>query len=237
MCKVQSDPMNNHMTYSEVITAPRLPLKQMDPSLLMLELLEYYPDDQQSIRQAVHLAARAHRGQTRATRQELPKDLYITHPLRVAVRLNRMGLRSVAITCAAVCHDVIEDCEKNLKADFPNYTPEEVVAGVIGEQACELVKALSIDPGDNRPYIEKISDLLQMVEPFWIVKTSDLMDNAGSLKFFPEGPNRLRKATKYNKALRLVLSTKQPQMVCYNCWSKKMNAALKVTDDILELGM
>lgn len=216
----------------------RLPLKEMDPSLLLLELLDYYPEpqEQELVCKAAALASRAHRGQTRATRRELPKDLYITHPLRVAVRLNRMGLRSATLTAAAICHDVIEDCEDNLAIDYPTKTPEEVVTDLLGDTVCSVVKTLSIAPGDNRPYVEKVADVLATSEPRWVIKTSDLMDNAGSLKFFPEGESRLRKARKYNLALHLVLETCEPELVCRDCWLGKLQSALTVTEAVLQNG-
>jgi len=83
-------------------------------------------DDVNLVKKAYEFAKKAHKGQKRKTGEP-----YIIHPLYTAYYVADLGLGRDAI-CAALLHDVIEDCdikEKKLKKEF-NPTIAKLVTGV-----------------------------------------------------------------------------------------------------------
>jgi len=73
------------------------------------------------IEAATAIAREAHRGQTRATPGE-EKEPYVNHPLRVAdFVLKNYGIyvkAGAAMICAAILHDVLEDCPLGTKGKY-----------------------------------------------------------------------------------------------------------------------
>jgi GTP pyrophosphokinase len=80
------------------------------------------------IRYAYYLAERAHRGQTRSSGEP-----YIIHPLAVAQTLVDLRMDDDSI-CAALLHDVLEDC--------PEVTAEEIFR-VFGQDVLHLVEGVT----------------------------------------------------------------------------------------------
>lgn len=171
----------------------RLPLKDMTPELLLHEITASFPDAYE----AAVFAAYYHRNDTRGPRGQLPRDPYIAHPYRVALRLVRWGVLDSSTIKAAVLHDVFEDHaddikrEEGLQADL--FLPAE-----FGDDVWHIVSAVSNPPGrlshdEYRAHvIEAIADDPRVLA----VKNGDLSDNALSLHHTP-GPRRGRLARKY----------------------------------------
>lgn len=171
----------------------RLPLKDMTPELLLHEITASFPDAYE----AAVFAAYYHRNDTRGPRGRLPRDPYIAHPYRVALRLVRWGVLDSSTIKAAVLHDVFEDHaddierEEGLQADL--FLPAE-----FGDDVWHIVSAVSNPPGrlshdEYRAHvIEAIADDPRVLA----VKNGDLSDNALSLHHAP-GPRRGRLARKY----------------------------------------
>ena len=65
-----------------------------------------YPDPQALLLEAVAFAAEKHRHQRRKDAEASP---YINHPIALANLLKREGVDDVAVLCAALLHDTIED--------------------------------------------------------------------------------------------------------------------------------
>lgn len=87
------------------------PLKKMDEFLLAAEIesrAEILGFEVEA-RKAIRLAALAHSQQTRANRGPYPRDTYLTHPLRNAVRALRYGVTDEHTIIAIILHDVLED--------------------------------------------------------------------------------------------------------------------------------
>lgn len=126
------------------------------------------PHDTEDIARAAQFAARAHAGQTRAS-----GDAYFTHPLGVAGVLLEFAAADRDLLCAALLHDVIEDCgvtEAQLNHDF-GANVAEIVAGVtkfdqtrvgLGGNAKEetLRKLLIAGAQDQRIFSLKCADRL-----------------------------------------------------------------------------
>ncbi|MBF5083442.1 HD domain-containing protein [Quadrisphaera sp. INWT6] len=141
-----------------------LPLKDMEGALLATALLRAVDplDGQHVVRRAVELAGYLHRDATRARRGPLPRDSYITHPLRGALRLHRWGVTDLDVLVAAVLHDVVEDAAPELLALAGLPVPDDdataaasalhdVIAPAFGSRVAHLVSAVSNPAGPRRP--------------------------------------------------------------------------------------
>ncbi len=80
------------------------------------------------IRYAYYVAEQAHAGQTRASGEP-----YVTHPLAVATTVAELRLDDDAI-CAALLHDVLEDC--------PDFTAQKLEK-VFGEDVVDIVEGVT----------------------------------------------------------------------------------------------
>ena len=89
-------------------------MRKADPQALLLE--------------AVAFAADKHRNQRRKDAEASP---YINHPIALASLLKREGVDDVAVLCAALLHDTIEDT--NTTADELRVHFGEVITSVVQE--------------------------------------------------------------------------------------------------------
>jgi GTP diphosphokinase / guanosine-3',5'-bis(diphosphate) 3'-diphosphatase len=87
------------------------------------------------------IATRAHAGQQR----DDSGAPYIVHPTRVAARLARRFPDDAALTAAAWCHDVLEDC--------PQITPDELRTA-IGDDALAIVREVT-NPSKEHPQLPR----------------------------------------------------------------------------------
>jgi GTP diphosphokinase / guanosine-3',5'-bis(diphosphate) 3'-diphosphatase len=126
------------------------------------------PAETSDVARAADFAAAAHAGQTRAS-----GDAYFSHPLNVASILLELAAADRDLLCAALLHDVIEDCgvtREQLNEDFGSDVAE-IVAGVtkfdqtrvgLGSNAKEetLRKLLTAGAQDQRIFSLKCADRL-----------------------------------------------------------------------------
>lgn len=93
---------------------------------------------------AAAFATERHEGQTRRD----GATPYITHPLRVAKRLQDAGVTKAEIIAAALLHDVLEDTPTR---------PDELLAR-FGPRVCALVNEVSRPPGmTRRDFIDRVA--------------------------------------------------------------------------------
>lgn len=124
----------------------KLSLKDMGEALLVSELeyrantLGFLP----MLSNAIHLASYLHRDQRRANRGTLPKDTYITHPLRNALRLMRYGVVDPDIIVAVVLHDTVEDCAEEMVDTVAVFT---LLGGTPQHYRTAALRFLSFDFG------------------------------------------------------------------------------------------
>lgn len=145
-----------------------LPLKEMDGALLSMTLLETLSNrgvETDKVQQAIALASYLHRDDVRGARARLPKDSYITHPLRVALRIVRSyhaetfaGEDIVDVVIAAILHDTVEDHYEDILTltfgkEVPEVSPVEsmsdaltIIGGYFGENVAKSVAAVSNPP-------------------------------------------------------------------------------------------
>lgn len=199
-----------------------LPLKEMDGTLLVAEIRERSrvlfdsPGNTLKMNQiglAIDFAAYFHRNQRRRNRGDLPKDPYINHPLRNALRLLRYGVSNVDIIVAAILHDVVEDCAAEIYMSMyarpisgeyisPEKAAFEVITSLFGANVTRLVFAVTnpeyatgISKAEKRfEYIRHVSEEIKDPE-VWLVKFSDWVDNAAGLYHNVGGPEMVRHLT------------------------------------------
>ena len=119
------------------------------------------------INRAYHMAAEAHRSQTRSSGES-----YINHPLAVATIVADIGLDDISVA-AALLHDAVEDTEITLPDVDTNFGPEvaRLVDGVTkleriqfdsreAQQAATMRKMLVAMARDIRVLVIKLADRL-----------------------------------------------------------------------------
>lgn len=171
------------------LTTTRVPLKQMDPAMLVFELereiqhLMPGTTNAELVTRAAATASFLHRKQTRFIRGDMPRVPYIEHPLRVALRLLRWGVTDAELIAAALLHDVVEDCSKELLAAFgqPGEDPLGCLARLYGRRVSVLVGAVTT-PNGSTSYEEHLTRLANSGSRALLIKASDLKDNAGSIR-------------------------------------------------------
>jgi (p)ppGpp synthase/HD superfamily hydrolase len=133
------------------------------------------PDELGQVRKAYELARAAHDGQMRD--EGTP---YILHPIRVATVLSdELALHSCELACAALLHDVIEDCD----------VTREQVGAEFGDTVARIVWLLTKLPEVSLPaYLAAIEQAADIKAP--LVKLCDRLDN---LRFLMRSPKAEKK--------------------------------------------
>lgn len=187
-----------------------LPLKEMDGTLLAAEIRErsrtlwpisqFKDHDSATVDYAIDFAAYFHREQRRRNRGDLPKDPYVNHPLRNALRLLRYGVTDIAVVIAAILHDTLEDCEAEMAraggypegGDQYGIPAYDYAYGYIelsfGDDVAMLVEYVTNPewiPGSTKAekreqYISNVSEEIKNPR-VWLVKFADWVDNAAGL--------------------------------------------------------
>jgi guanosine-3',5'-bis(diphosphate) 3'-pyrophosphohydrolase len=98
-------------------------------------------DPQALLLEAIAFAAEKHRHQRRKDAESSP---YINHPIALASLLKREGVDDVAVLCAALLHDTIEDT--NTTADELRVLFGEVVTSVV----LEVTDDKSLDKAERK---------------------------------------------------------------------------------------
>ncbi|MFI9629220.1 hypothetical protein [Streptomyces sp. NPDC052042] len=197
---------------------PRVPLKQMDLAMLVFELdretQRVMPVSSELITSAATMASYLHRNQARFVRGGLPRVPYIEHPLRVALRLIRWGVRDPFLVAAALLHDVVEDCADELIAMFgrPGDSPVQCLSRLYGPVLAGYVMRVT-NPAEGdavtgaEAYQTHVTELAWSGSAAVLIKASDLKDNAGSIRHqFGHGKDdrMLRMLGKYLPVVREV---------------------------------
>ena len=125
------------------------------------------------LQQSYETAREAHRGQKRASGQE-----YLTHCMETARILSDWRL-DPATVCAALLHDIIEDCgvtREQLAAKFPTPIPE-LVDGVTKISRLNLDASENVQVESLRKLILAMSDDLRVT----LIKMADRLHNMRTL--------------------------------------------------------
>lgn len=145
------------------------------------------PDAIVELRSVYLFAKKKHEGQERKS-----GDLYITHPVSVAIILAEMGF-GMATLKAALLHDVVEDCGVTSE-EIEEHFGKVVTCIVNGVTKISTLKKTTLSHGhkDNVKYesflkfIFAISEDIRVV----IVKIADRLHNMRTLEYFNEKKRR-----------------------------------------------
>lgn len=160
------------------------PLKDMDAPELAAGLASVRPE----LSQAIALAAELHAGQYRRPRRGLAAPPYVEHPLRVATRLHRAGVSDATTLMSAILHDTVEDCGDQISR-LTGTPPSEAASlnyleSRFGSDTADVVALLTHPKSGD--YVGPVEQSVRKDPRALIVKTSDWLDNAGSLHHTPK---------------------------------------------------
>lgn len=162
------------------------------------------------ISEAIDLAVDLHSRQG----DRLADGPYVNHVLRVTVRAIRLGLKDIPGIIACLLHDSVEDCVKRLATNGSGTlaginNPEREAARKIlekfGGKVLEYIGLLTF-PGwaqaldektRHRYYRAHVEKILLASKVVSIIKLSDFIDNACTLRNIPELERQKRGARKY----------------------------------------
>ena len=145
-----------------------------------------YPDPQALLLEAVAFAADKHRNQRRKDAEASP---YINHPIALANLLKRAGVDDVAVLCAALLHDTIEDTNTTaaeLRVHFG-----EIITSVV----LEVTDDQALDKAERkRLQVEHAHALSERAK---LVKLADKICNVYDMVAAPPAKWPLERKTQY----------------------------------------
>ncbi|PBC38391.1 hypothetical protein CJ178_29200 [Rhodococcus sp. ACPA4] len=209
-----------HDTTSISHTFDAIALKEMDPALLALAVLEAAERASisvEALQQAMNVAALAHIDQNRKNGIKNPEDPYIVHPLRNVLRLLRYGCVDADVLAATALHDTVEDQPRaviELLSGHPTSEEDksllqqlasQAISNTFGSRVANIVAAVTNPINDSQDgntvsYQDHVVAAIEDPAVF-LVKFSDFVDNAGSVKHLGE-PTRTRLSAKYAPLVR-----------------------------------
>jgi hypothetical protein len=178
------------------------------------EQLSNLPEaDGQKVRAAMDTAWQLHRGQVRAS-TTIP---YITHPLSNLQTLLDYGITDPDVLAAAALHDCVEDCASvytkhagvsTTDEDMQRDITQRAINSTFGSETGAIVAAVSNPLGSapgatpeekNRAYVAHATEQIRAHFGAFMVKYSDFIDNAGTLKAaqFDNPARKMKLARKY----------------------------------------
>ncbi|OZE96523.1 HD domain-containing protein [Rhodococcus sp. 14-2686-1-2] len=184
-------------------------LRDLDAASLVFAI-DQATGSEPAVRDAMALAALAHRHQTRPGRNGAP-DQYITHPLRNTLRNIRFECSDFDVLAATALHDTVEDKADELVqllgGDASAPARDEAlrhldvhfgttVAGIV-DAVSNPQKPANLSPAEkNEHYAAHVTATIADPGVF-LVKVSDFLDNAGSLGDLQDADRRNRLRARY----------------------------------------
>jgi (p)ppGpp synthase/HD superfamily hydrolase len=142
---------------------------------------------------------------------------YVTHLLRVAIRLMRdYEIRDPEMISASIFHDAVEDCGGELiemlgevgesALDVLARTKSERIAYLVGALTNEESSSANMSPEDKREnYLSGIKKKLAMGFDVFIIKLSDFTENAVGLHWGEDDSRTPKLAKKYEPVFEVFL--------------------------------
>ncbi len=138
--------------------------------------------------------------QRRTARGDQINDPYITHPSRNVLRLMRYGCADLDVLMATALHDTVEDQSDRIVDLLGGTEALGALEAHFGAEVARLVEAVTTSPrtGEDRAaqYVEHVTAVIRDPKVF-LVKVSDYVDNAGSLKYLVDEAKRTTLLGKY----------------------------------------
>jgi guanosine-3',5'-bis(diphosphate) 3'-pyrophosphohydrolase len=156
---------------------------------------------------ALHYAATHHRDQRRKDRDGSP---YINHPIALLQILAvEAGVTDADVLCAAVLHDVVEDCART---DADRERIEGEIAAQFGMQVLDIVRDVTDDkalPKDERKQ-QQIDHARQLAHGAKLVKLADKTANLRDVAHNPPANWPLERRRAYFDWARAVVDAIGP---------------------------
>ncbi|MDC0667559.1 RelA/SpoT family protein [Nannocystis radixulma] len=150
---------------------------------LLAELRDHGVGDTSQVEKAFALAERCHAGQVRKSGEP-----YLTHPLRVAETIARLGLDTSSVI-AALLHDAVEDSDLSV-FDLTEQFGGEIAGIVDGVTKLGKVPYLSRQEQQAESFRKMLLAMSQDIRVL-LVKLADRLDNMRTLEHMP-GDKRQR---------------------------------------------
>jgi len=145
-----------------------------------------HPDPQALLLEAVAFAADKHRNQRRKDAEASP---YINHPIALASLLKREGVDDVAVLCAALLHDTIEDT--NTTADELRVLFGEMITSVV----LEVTDDKNLDKAERKRL--QVANAPMLSERAKLVKLADKICNVYDMVASPPADWSLSRKREY----------------------------------------
>ena len=151
-----------------------------------------------TIREAIELATWLHSGQTRKSKNNSTLVPYIEHPLRNTARIIRWNCYDPNVLIASLLHDTVEDTshvfvENMFHKDLDDEelcraTLRDYIRHQFGDVVLNIVNDVTNPKFDNpatknADYLKHVVSVIHNESATFLVKFSDLVDNAMSLPY------------------------------------------------------
>jgi GTP diphosphokinase / guanosine-3',5'-bis(diphosphate) 3'-diphosphatase len=154
--------------------------------------------NRKKVRKALNFASLKHRGQVHVN--NLP---YIIHPIRTAlILIEEIKTRNTDLICAALLHDVLEDCSVTLKE------LKKIFGDKITKLVLSVTRARDKDEKEEDKAINKIIKIKQIAQAdknIRLVKLCDILDNNRSEKFIQRNNSLFKKIPRWHREFKLYL--------------------------------
>ena len=161
---------------------------------------------------AAAFAMEAHSGQVRKDAEGSP---YIRHPIEVAQLLSMAGIEDSDIICAALLHDVVEDCGVDIS----------VIASMFGSRVAGIVADVSDDPALHGA-VRRDAQVVRagLISPeARLVKVADKICNMSDILYRPPVDwDAAKKADYFNFANRVFVAADIPNEYLRDCFNEVM---------------
>lgn len=148
--------------------------------------------EKNKIKKALNFAKKKHQGQFLC--EKIP---YIAHPIRVAlILIEELKNKDTEIICAALLHDVIEDCEVN-SSDLKKSFGQEVLKLVLGVTRIRPDNESEEEKSKNK--LKKIREISKSNKRIRLLKLCDVLDNARSEIFISPDSNLIKKIPRWHR--------------------------------------
>ena len=152
----------------------------------------FKPSEQKKITKTLNFATKKHKGQFHFNRSP-----YIIHPIRVAlILIEELKLKNPKLICAALLHDIIEDCSVVF----------EDLNILFGYEVANLVKKVTrvrpvneTEKQKTKNKILKIQEIAKTDKKARLLKLCDVLDNARSEIFIPRNSPFIKKIPRWHK--------------------------------------
>ena len=192
---------------AEIQPGERRALAMKQQAIATMEKAGLTPDDVRHVERAINTAWHLHSGQTRRGQP----NAYIEHPLSNLNKIMEYGITDRNVLAAAALHDVVEDCVENYGESGGTPSREALTEHLnarFGKETADIVLAVSNEEADtsgmsreekNRSYLHHVKEQITESQGAMLVKFSDSLDNAGTLKDaqFSDPKRKMKLAEKY----------------------------------------